>query len=174
MIMIWSKKRLLWKEKFLVEKTCCKAVEVCWQLSKLQLMWWLYVVVVVVVVVVFVVVVMVVVVVFGAFVGSRLLKFAGNSPNFNLCGGCNCGGGYSCSGCHGSCTGCWCSSLWTGLVILIWKLFSMSGYRKYINGIWFWHRNPNFGLKKSWKAKKGHKGQWRPAKAKKVQNSKNL
>lgn len=64
--------------------------------------------------------------------------------------------------------------LWTGLVILIWKLFSMSGYRKYINGIWFWHRNPNFGLKKSWKAKKGHKGQWRPAKAKKVQNSKNL
>ena len=67
-----------------------------------------------------------------------------------------------------------CMPLWTGLVILIWKLFSMSGYRKYINGIWFWHRNPNFGLKKSWKAKKGHKGQWRPAKAKKVQNSKNL
>ena len=65
-------------------------------------------------------------------------------------------------------------SLWTGLVILIWKLFSMSGYRKYINCIWFWHRNPNFGLKKSLKAKKGHKGQWRPAKAKKVQNSKNL
>ena len=66
------------------------------------------------------------------------------------------------------------STLWTGLVILIWKLFSMSGYRKYINCIWFWHRNPNFGLKKSLKAKKGHKGQWRPAKAKKVQNSKNL
>ena len=71
-----------------------------------------------------------------------------------------------------------------GLVILIWKLFLMSGYRKYINGIWFWHRNPNFGLKKLWKAKKGHKGQWRPmkanegqwrpAKAKKVQNTKNL
>ena len=64
--------------------------------------------------------------------------------------------------------------LWSGLVILIWKLFSMSGYRKYINGNWFWHRNLNFGLKKSWKAKKGHKGQWRPAKAKKVQKSKKL
>ena len=55
---------------------------------------------VVVIVVVFVVVVVLVV---GAVVGSRLLKFAGNSLNFNLCGGC------SCSGCRGSCSGCWCS-----------------------------------------------------------------
>ena len=39
----------------------------------------------VVIVVVFVVVVVLVV---GAVVGSRLLKFAGNSPNFNLCDGC--------------------------------------------------------------------------------------
>ena len=46
-------------------------------------------------VVVGVVVVIVVVVVVGAVVGSQLLKFAGNSPNFNLCGGCSC---------------CWCSS----------------------------------------------------------------
>ena len=77
----------------------------CWSLlATLETSTYVVVVVVVFVVVVVVVVVFVVVVlVVGAVVGSRLLNFAGNSPNFNLCGGCSCGG------CHGSWSGCWCS-----------------------------------------------------------------